>query len=189
MSGYLPPLKFADSNVQMGLLTKGILIAGRSRTPCSIITLPRGQHCAARLRGCPPLDLSSSRSRGMPPQAFGTTASLRSVCPGSAYSLVLVLARLRSEIRTLPSFSPVVEARRASNSALDRGVAWGEDVGNAALAVRRGSFWRKMNDYPRGRFRGGKLAKLAPKRCSKIPPTLLLLAWTPFKHIYTIILD
>ena len=80
----------------MGVLIKGTLITGRSRTPFSIITLPRGQYCAARLRGCPPLDLSSSRSRGMPPQAFGTTASLRSACPGSAYSLVLALARLRS---------------------------------------------------------------------------------------------
>ena len=118
---------------------------------------PEGAILRSQAAWIPPLDLSSSRSRGMPPQAFGTTASLRSVCPGSAYSLVLVLARLRSEIRTLPSFSPVVEARRASNSALDRGVAWGEDVGNAALAVCRGSFRRKMDDYHRGRFHGGEL--------------------------------
>ena len=31
------------------------------------------------------MDLSSLRSRGAPTEDFGTTASLRSACPGSAY--------------------------------------------------------------------------------------------------------
>ena len=37
------------------------------------------------------MDLSSLRSRGAPTEAFGTTASLRSACPGSAYSIVRVM--------------------------------------------------------------------------------------------------
>ena len=156
---------------------------------------PKGTILRSQAAWIPPLDLSSSRSRGMPPQAFGTTASLRSVCPGSAYSLVLVLARLRSEIRTLPSFSPLVEARRASNSALDRGVALGDDVDNAALAVGRGSFRRKMSDYRRGRFRGGKRAEdththtQTPKRCSICPPTSPPLVLGETKCQFTLSLD
>ena len=132
---------------------------------------PEGTILPSQAAWIPPLDLSSSRSRGMPPQAFGTTASLRSVCPGSAYYLVLVLVRLRSEIRTLPSFSPLVEARRASNSALDRGVAWGEDVGKAALAVCRGSFRRKWTITIGDVFMGVSFRNTdTTKRCSNRPP-------------------
>ena len=64
-------------------------------------------------------------------------------------------ARSTTSGRSLP-FLPLEEARRASASALVRGVAWGNGVGNRVLAVRRGSFWSEMNDYRRGRFHGGK---------------------------------
>ena len=46
------------------------------------------------------MDLSSLRSRGAPTEAFGTTVSLRSACPGSAYSIVRVIARARYKVRS-----------------------------------------------------------------------------------------
>ena len=77
-------------------------------------------------------------------------------CLGARSSLLSRPVLSTTSGRSLP-FLPLEGARRASATALNCGVAWGNCVGNRVLAVRRGSFWSKMNDYHRGRFHGGKL--------------------------------